>query len=67
VLKLSAFNIETGEEVMLKEEERERSVSLKPNQTTEIGELSIPTADSTVVVAYLEDTVTGERLERLVD
>jgi len=34
VLKLSAFNIETREEVMLKEEERGRSVSLKPNQTT---------------------------------
>jgi beta-mannosidase len=67
VLKLSAFDIESGKQVELPEEERERKVELKPNQTTEIGGLRIPSADRTVVVAYLDDEKTGERLARWVD
>jgi beta-mannosidase len=66
-LKLSAFDIESGDEVVLPEEERERSVLLKDNGMTEIGEIDIPRAEQTVVVAYLEDQETGERLARWVD
>ena len=67
VLRLNAFDIETGMEVELTEEDRERKVLLKRNGTTEIGELSIPSADSTVIVAYLDDAKTGEQLARWVD
>jgi beta-mannosidase len=67
VLKLSAFDIERGERVELEKGVGERRVELKPNQTTEIGGLKIPSADSTVVVAYLDDAETGERLARWVD
>jgi beta-mannosidase len=67
VLKLSAWDIESGERVELEKGVGERRVELKPNQTTEIGGLRIPSADSTVVVAYLDDEKTGERLARWVD
>jgi beta-mannosidase len=67
LLKLSAWDIESGNEVELPREEKERKVELKPNQTTEIGGLSIPHADSTVIVAYLDSAETGERLARWVD
>jgi beta-mannosidase len=67
VLKLSAFDIESGERVELEKGVGERRVELKPNQTTEIGGLKIPSADSTVVVAYLDDAETGKRLARWVD
>lgn len=67
LLKLSAFDIETGKVVPLPEKDKERKVELKPNQTTEIGSLSIPHADTTVIAAYLDDPQTGERLARWVD
>jgi beta-mannosidase len=67
VLKLSAWDIESGKEVELEEGVRSRKVELKPNQTTEIGGLSIPHADSTVIVAYLDSAENGERLARWVD
>lgn len=67
VLKLNAFDISTGKEVELPEGEKERKVVLKSNGTTEIGEISIPDAGKTVIVAYLEDAKTGEQLARWVD
>jgi beta-mannosidase len=63
-LKLSAFDIRSGKEVELPEKERLRSVKLKPNQTTEITKIDIPKAEKTVVVAYLDDEKSGERLAR---
>lgn len=68
VLSLSAFDIESGKAIELPEEERKRKVSLGPNQTTELVlGMEIPSAETTVVVAYLEDETTGERLARWVD
>ncbi len=67
VLKLSAFDIETGREIALPEEEREREVMLAPNQTTEITGLDIPHADTTVIFASLSSPSTGEQLARWVD
>lgn len=63
-LKLSAFDITTGEEVELPEKERTRKLVLGGNKTTEITKIDIPNADKTVVVAYLDDEKTGERLAR---
>lgn len=66
VLKLSAFDIESGRKVELKEEERK--VTLKTNQTTELLELELgKEAEKIVVVAYLDDERSGERLARWVD
>ncbi|KAE9377261.1 glycoside hydrolase family 2 protein [Stipitochalara longipes BDJ] len=67
VLRLKAFDIESGDEVTLPEEEKERKVTLKANGTTEIGDLAIPSAGSTVIVAYLSDEKTDELLARWVD
>jgi beta-mannosidase len=67
MLRLSAFDIESGKEVALPNREQGRVIMLKPNQTTEITSLQIPKADSTVVVAYLDRSETGERLARWVD
>jgi beta-mannosidase len=67
VLKLSAFDIETGKEVEIPMEEKERKVQLRENGTTEIGSLAIPEAGKTAVVAYIEDSKTGELLARWVD
>jgi beta-mannosidase len=64
VLKLSAFDIETGEEVMMKEA-KERGITLKPNQSNELLKIEIPEAEKTVVVAYLDDA-DGNRLARWV-
>lgn len=64
VLKLSAFDIESGNQVELPEEERERKLKLKRNQTTEITKLDIPNPEQTVVVAYIDDATSGERLAR---
>ena len=70
VLKIEAFDIETGERRSLPEEERERSVLLKSNGTTEIGELDIAfdgKAGRTAVLARLVDRESGEVLARWVD
>ncbi|KAL3420862.1 glycoside hydrolase family 2 protein [Phlyctema vagabunda] len=63
-LKLSAFDIESGKEIVLGE--KERPLSLKPNQTTEIARFDIPYPDTTVVVGYIDDLKNGERLARWV-
>ncbi|TVY48627.1 Beta-mannosidase B [Lachnellula occidentalis] len=64
VLKLSAFDIGSGKEVKLPEEERIRKLVLGGNKTTEITKIDIPSSDKTVLVAYLDDEKTGERLAR---
>ncbi|TVY81447.1 Beta-mannosidase B [Lachnellula suecica] len=63
-LKLSAFDISSGEEVELPEKERTRKLTLGGNRTTELTKIDIPCADKTVLVAYLDDEKTGERLAR---
>ena len=65
VLKLSCFDIETGNPISLPDNEAERYVMMKPNQSNEITRLTIPNADQTVVVAYLDD-LEGNRLARWV-
>jgi len=67
VLRLSAFDIESGEEIELPESEKSRSVQMQPNQTTEVTTLAIPRADTTVIAASLTDADTGEQLARWVD
>ena len=64
VLKLSAFDIESGKQVELPEKERERKLKLKGNQTTEITKIDIPTPEQTVIVAYVDDANSGKRLAR---
>ncbi len=67
VLKLKAFDIESGGERELKEGERERNVTLKGNGMTELGGLDLGSdAEGMVVVAYLEDGK-GEVMARWVD
>jgi beta-mannosidase len=68
-LTLSAFDVETGEAVdlLLSEQDRTRILRLEANQTTEIVTLDVPRAETTVMVAYLDDEKTGERLARWVD
>jgi beta-mannosidase len=63
-LKLIAFDIETGREIKLPM--AEEKLTLKPNRTTEIKRIDIPAADTTVIVAYLDNVETGERLARWV-
>ena len=65
-LKLRAFDVKTGTEVDLPPETKQQTLSLAPNQTTEITSISIPQADETVVVAYLDRFATSERLARWV-
>lgn len=66
VLKLSAFDIESGKEVGLKDEEKK--IVLDANQTTELLEIELgKEAEKTVIVAYLDDEKSGERLARWVD
>jgi beta-mannosidase len=64
VLKLTAFDIESGAEVPLPESEKQRHLKLKGNQTTEITKIDIPNPMQTVVVAYVDDAKSGERLAR---
>jgi beta-mannosidase len=64
MLKLSAFDIETGKEVERPMDAEQ--LTLKPNQTTGIKRVDIPAADTTVIVAYLDDVQTGKRLARWV-
>ncbi|KAE9369805.1 glycoside hydrolase family 2 protein [Stipitochalara longipes BDJ] len=66
VLKLIAFDIESGVEVVLPENERIRNLKLQGNRTTEISKIAIPNPPQTVVVAYMDDANTGERLARWV-
>lgn len=67
MLKLKAFDIESGEERMLEEGEKERNVTLKGNGMTELGGLELGSdPDKVVVVAYLEDAK-GEVMARWVD
>lgn len=63
VLKLKAIDIETGDEVEIKGQEKERKVLLKPNQSNEITRIDIPNAEQTVIVAYI-DSLEGKRLAR---
>ncbi|KAH8592516.1 glycoside hydrolase family 2 protein [Bisporella sp. PMI_857] len=63
VLKLGAFDIESGDSIPLPDTEAERKVVLKPNQSNEITKISIPNAEQTVIVAYLDDQQ-GKRLAR---
>lgn len=63
VLKLKAVDIETGEDVEIQGQEKERKVILKPNQSNEITKIDVPNAEQTVIVAYL-DSLNGERLAR---
>lgn len=65
-LKLRAFNIQSGASVALPKDLEEQALTLAANQTTEIMNISIPDPDTTVVVAYLDDTATSERLARWV-
>jgi len=65
VLKLSCFDIETGNPISLPDTEAERYLVLKPNQSNEIVRLTIPNAEQTVVVAYLDNSE-GKRLARWV-
>jgi beta-mannosidase len=66
VLKLTAFDIESAVEVELPENERVRHLKLQGNRTTEITKLTIPNPQQTVIVAYMDDAKTGERLARWV-
>ncbi|KAG0650029.1 Beta-mannosidase B [Hyphodiscus hymeniophilus] len=66
VLRLFAFDIESGKAVDLPEDQRERTLKLKGNQTTEITRLDIPNPEQTVIAAYIDDPKTGERLARWV-
>ena len=65
-LKLRAFNIQTGSSVALPQDLKEQILTLAPNQTTEIMNINIPDPDNTVIVAYLDDATTSERLARWV-
>ena len=66
VLKLAAFDIESGIEIGLPENERIRHLKLQGNRTTEIAKTTIPNPQQTVIVAYMDDAKTGERLARWV-
>jgi beta-mannosidase len=68
LLTLSAWDIQTGEEVRLvtETEATAKRVSLAPNQTNEFGKIKIPQPERTVVVAYVDSVATGERLARWV-
>jgi len=63
-VKLAAFDIETGGAVTLSK--TKMNVRLPSNRSTEIARIDIPEADTTVVVAYLEDAGTSELLARWV-
>lgn len=66
-LKLKAFNIQSGKKVELVNVQTEKEYVLKCNQTTELlAGLDIPNYNDTVVVAYLDDPSSGERLARWV-
>ncbi|PVH86087.1 glycoside hydrolase family 2 protein [Cadophora sp. DSE1049] len=69
ILHLSAFDVESGKEVELPADVRERRVVLAPNQTTEIVEaVDIPDAETTVLYAsLLAEREGGEQLARWVD
>lgn len=65
ILKLRAFDVESGSVVKLHAEDH--IVRLAPNQTSEISQgLDVPSASTTVVVAYLEDPQTATQLARWV-
>lgn len=51
VVKLAAFDVETGAPVAL--EQTEIAATLLPNRASEVGKLAIPNATGTVVVAQL--------------
>lgn len=65
-LRLMAYDIRSGSCVSLPKNEEQRNVVLAPNRTTEIGSISIPDPDNTVVAAYLDDSQSTERLARWV-
>ena len=59
VLRITSFDIATGKIVGGPER---RTLTLAPNQTTELGIYNITNAQQTVVVAYIEDHSTWEQL-----
>lgn len=65
VLRLKAFDIESGKELELAKGEEERKITLKPNQATELSTIHIPNSEQTVIVAYIEDSA-GKQLARWV-
>ena len=64
VLKLCAFDIESGEQIELPDTQQERKLKLKGNQTTEITKLEIPNPTQAVIAAYIDDASSGDRLAR---
>jgi beta-mannosidase len=63
-LKLAAFDIETGKRVSLLPDLQK--FTLAPNQSTELCRVDIPQAETTALVAYLQDAETGLELARWV-
>ncbi|KAF4949304.1 hypothetical protein FSARC_13511 [Fusarium sarcochroum] len=67
LLELKAFDIETGKPVDWETPYEKKEYILKSNQTTElVADLDIPNHDETVVVGYLDNPSSGERLARWV-
>uniref|UniRef100_A0A8H7N2Y5 Beta-mannosidase B n=1 Tax=Bionectria ochroleuca TaxID=29856 RepID=A0A8H7N2Y5_BIOOC len=65
LLELKAFDIKSGNSVELQGVQVKQECVLKANQTTELlAGLDIPNYNNTVVVAYLDDLASGERLAR---
>lgn len=65
-LTLMAFDIETGKQLTTASFDPERHLILPPNRSTDICRVDIPFAETAVLVAYLEDSITGSRLARWV-
>ncbi|KAH7248490.1 glycoside hydrolase family 2 protein, partial [Fusarium redolens] len=67
VLELRAFDIQSGKAVELSNVQTKQEYTLKANQTTELlAGIDIPDYNDTVVVSYLDDPESGERLARWV-
>ncbi|KAL7903932.1 glycoside hydrolase family 2 protein [Trichoderma velutinum] len=65
-LKLSTFDIETGNPVALPAALLKQVFTLAPNKSTELCHVEVPQAETTVLVAYLADSKTGSELARWV-
>ncbi|KAM0231471.1 hypothetical protein ACHAPO_008581 [Fusarium lateritium] len=67
VLELKAFDIQSGKAVELSNVQTKQEYTLKANRTTELlAGIDIPVYNDTVVVSYLDDPASGERLARWV-
>ncbi|TAQ83851.1 hypothetical protein B7494_g7827 [Chlorociboria aeruginascens] len=64
-LKIRAWDIETGAEVALQGVGIEREITLAANSSTELGSVTIPDAQKTVVISYLYDIQTGDQIARM--